>query len=416
MAFSSRIQLVFVLCVQQVLFSGGSCPVSIRENGIGSCYCNVLDEIYCQQLSEIPDFLPSTKMYTTIHMEHQNIEGLIQGAFRNLRVLRIILNGNPIKEVISSNALSGVGSVLEELQLGRCGVRTLPSAMLKAANNLRTLHLWDNHLRDIPHGFFHKSKFLKELILWGNELSEVDEGTFAGLWNLERLDLDKNRITNLQNKVFRHLEKLKILHLGENKIGAISSGTFKYLSSLNVLNLDGNGLTVVYDDAFEGLENLMTLNLQDNLLKYLSTDLFRHTPRLTMLVLHNNRLSNLWRQSLDGLRELQHLDLSENQLQGLPDELFRRTKTLAQILLDNNHLTGLHYCILNNRGRKKLKILSLVGNPINCTCDMAWVGQLPERGVEVWGACKDSPAKTLVSVVDEISYRGCQKHTTQCND
>jgi Leucine-rich repeat (LRR) protein len=129
-----------------------------------------------------------------------------------------VLNFNPIDNRIEHRPLRGLETVLEELQLGACRLRLLPSSLLSGMDKLERLHLWGNQIQQFPVGFFRQASNLRELLLWDNEIAVLNGDTLAGLWNLRRLDLDKNKIDELRKEAFRHLPELESLRLANNKI------------------------------------------------------------------------------------------------------------------------------------------------------------------------------------------------------
>lgn len=398
------------------------CPIAVPSgnSSTGICVCNTIGEIRCHGLEEIPEFIPDGVDYSAIYMGNQQIANVFNGAFRNIRVKKIVLNFNPIGEQVSINALSGLEDILQELHLASCELETLPTGLILNLRRLRVLHAWNNYLEIIPNRFFRRSSNLEQLILWGNRIDNLSGDTFVGLENLRKLDLDRNRISHVSSDIFRHLVKLEVLHLGENRLSHIRENSFRFLGSLKILNLDHNNLGMVLDDTFYGLNNLTSLGLQNNALTELPNNAFEHCSKLNTLFLHDNRLVRLRRHDIDDLRQLHHLDLSRNNLSRLSDDTFWRNKQLRQLLLDQNKFVDdLEACILPRADRPKmrLRVFSLIGNPIRCACAMAWISSLPEKGVDVWGTCKQT--NSLVSLVDRSSYESCtdeQKSIESCND
>jgi Leucine-rich repeat (LRR) protein len=195
----------------------------------GSCVCNsALREIHCHGLEYVPTFVgPSHQdshrrvpqvTWNAVYMSRQSITVLRPKAFGRLRTARLVLNFNPIEDNIEPQALAGLGTVLDELQLGACQIQRLPNGLLTGMDKLERLHLWGNRIQQFPVGFFRQARNLRELLLWDNMITVLNGDTLAGLWQLRRLDLDKNNIDELRKEAFRHLPELESLHLANNAI------------------------------------------------------------------------------------------------------------------------------------------------------------------------------------------------------
>ena len=199
-----------------------ACPVVDASSTLSnSCWCTANKDIRCQELYQIPKFLPNQRVFGGFYAESQRVSALPQSSFANLKVRKIVFNFNPLGERLSVDALRDVGQNLQELYLGGCGLTQLPQTFLGNLENLLRLHLWGNKITAIPKGFFKKSPRLRELVLWGNQIEEIDSETFAGLWALRRLDLDRNNISKLDKEAFRHLAELQVHLLAVVVVAAV---------------------------------------------------------------------------------------------------------------------------------------------------------------------------------------------------
>ncbi|XP_034976606.2 leucine-rich repeat-containing protein 25-like [Zootoca vivipara] len=81
-----------------------------------------------------------------------------------------------------------LGPQVEELDLSRNDLRSLPDSFLSRAAKVRKLHLSDIGLRELPPQFFANASGLKELWLENNTLRSVPAGAFHGC--LEKLAVD----------------------------------------------------------------------------------------------------------------------------------------------------------------------------------------------------------------------------------
>ena len=282
------------------------CPVEIPVNHWETCECLSFEEIHCRHLDKLPTFNGDGREYSAIFMSRQNISGVNGGAFFDLRVRKIVMNYNPLGNNLDERAFSGLGDVLVELQMGGCGMETLPDLLLQDLRELRVLHMWGNKLDTLPGRLFANTPQLIELLLWGNRITVLDTESFSGLGNLLRLDLDYNHIADLDKESFRSLPKLESLRLGGNRLETLYGKIFEYLTNLKVLNLDSNGLRVLFDDhVFDGVSGLRSLRMQHNQIEVIPAFCFKNLRNLTSLFLRDNKLKILWSRTFNRLESLQ---------------------------------------------------------------------------------------------------------------
>jgi len=391
------------------------CSLQAKSNGSGHCACTALLDIHCKGLDSIPEFLDTGMTFNGIYMANQAISDVPQGIFAYIRVNKIVLNFNPIGDKLSDNALRGLERILRELYVGDCGIRSLPVGMLNGMEELRHLHLWANQITAIPTTFFKDCTNLQELILWGNQLREIDENSLAGLWKLRKLDLDRNLITDLRKDAFRHLSELEAIHLGENLITTLSSDTFSFTKNLKILNLDGNRITHIYPKAFDGLGNLLSLALDQNNITYFAAPILDNLRNLTTLNLQKNRLEAIWPRTFGAQRSLVRLNLSNNRLSSLPDDMLKSSPRLRYVYLENNQIATFSRCVMSRRVTPRT--VSLLGNPVRCSCDLSWLTDLSEsKGLTVWGTCASGnhDVEIPTSVVSRQNYVTCNASKADC--
>jgi len=194
--------------------TGGNCrsvvPKPLRD---GNCEClQQLLEIRCRNLTHVPTFpVGSDSVFSGVYMSNQPIRRLEAYAFANLSTRRLVLNFNDIEDRLDAAAFRGnFSEVIEELYLGACRLRGLPSGLLDNMHNLTVLHLWHNSIRHLPADLLADCVSLRELIASHNLIASLDANTFIGLRNLRRLDLDYNNISALSRDVFNGLTKLQV--------------------------------------------------------------------------------------------------------------------------------------------------------------------------------------------------------------
>ena len=99
---------------------------------------------------------------------------------------------------------------LHRLEIERCGLTNISSALWSENTNLKVVKLG------------------------GNELSSLPEGLFAKQIFLEELHLDRNKFENVPNDAMKYLYHLSVLNMSGNLIERLSENSFDYVGSLQV--------------------------------------------------------------------------------------------------------------------------------------------------------------------------------------
>jgi len=182
------------------------------KNDQGKCNCfQQLLEIRCDGLTYVPQFSGFNCVFVGVYMPKQSIRQLEANAFAHLPTRRLVLDFNDIEDRLHVSAFTGnLSEIVQELYLGACRLRNLPSGVFDDMHNLTVLHLWHNNIKQIPPGLFIGCGNLQELVLSHNVIVSVDENTFTGLQSLRKLDLDCNNITDLSREVFKGLSNLQV--------------------------------------------------------------------------------------------------------------------------------------------------------------------------------------------------------------
>jgi len=178
----------------------------------GKCNCfQQLLEIRCDGLTSVPQFSGFNCVFFGVYMAKQSIRQLEANAFAHLPTRRLVLDFNDIEDRVHVSAFSGnLSEIVQELYLGACQLRDLPSGLFNDMRSLIVLHLWHNSIKQIPAGLFVSCGNLRELILSHNSIVSLKENTFTGLQRLRKLDLDCNKISVLSREVFKGLTNLQV--------------------------------------------------------------------------------------------------------------------------------------------------------------------------------------------------------------
>ena len=354
-----------------------------------ACTCSVDLVVRCQgqTATHVPRFSPEVdRVFAELNMAGANVRNLHPDDFLELRVRRVVLNGNQLGDGLTDYVFSSLGNHLTSLMLGACAIRKLPQRLLVDLTQLEVLHLWNNHIDVIPDSFFVANSELRELSLWGNRLMTIRNRTFSSLVQLRLLDLERNRITTLEHGTLSHTRgALQVLRLSNNHISALSDLSFTDLHQLRILTLASNRLSFIDARSFVGLHQLQTLCIANNRIQYLADGAFQHLLRLRRLDLSGNRLDRVWAGTFVGLNSLTSVDLSRNRLSRLPEATFSQSHALRRLILDDNRLSTLGRCSLSSCS--KIRSISLIGNVMECDCRLVWIGRLDAAATTISGNC-----------------------------
>ena len=263
-----RLRLLYLLVVAVLLIpaTDGQCPAIDPH-----CYCRD-NELICENLGEIsqvPPFRPYNTVYRTLKITGETTLKTVQAnAFRGVKVKGIELNRLGLK-TIEPRAFSGLGDILERLDLAYNELETIPNDAFYALNqSLVYLRLHDNRLKTVSRALFSNVMHLEYLHLADNHLEPIPNDAFYSLsQSLETLYLDNNGLTTLDPALLRHMKNLERLSISNNRLESLS------------------------DDTFDGCkQSLKYLYLSDNHLTTLRSAIFSRLVKLELLTLHRNRL------------------------------------------------------------------------------------------------------------------------------
>ncbi|KAI0241232.1 hypothetical protein LSAT2_032451 [Lamellibrachia satsuma] len=341
---SCLLALTAMLVVATLPSTHGDCPAVDPH-----CYCSS-GSIYCNNIGVISKVPPFSRSNTTYHrlkiIGETTLSTLQAGAFEGIKVTRIILSHLGIT-TIKPGAFSGLGNILEMLNLTYNQLEIITDETFNGLNKITKLHLSNN---------------------W---LTTVTDGGFDGLNKLMYLYMDNNRLETMSAAWFRQLTQLDHLNLQRNQLRTIPYDVFDGLSQLTRLDLSSNRMKTVNAAWFSQLTQLEYLRLSDNQLETIPRDAFDGFNKLTSLSLSSNRLVTLNAAWFSKLQNLKSLYLAYNRLEMIPDNAFYGLKELKYLYLDNNRLTTVSSALF--RSISYLKDMSIQRNRLVCNCGLAWL-------------------------------------------
>ncbi|XP_060577937.1 slit homolog 2 protein-like [Ruditapes philippinarum] len=368
----------------------------------------------------------------TLHLENYgdtSIEAPIVFPFPNLESLTI----KKWKNLKSINAdIFNVMRNLKELKLiSLRNIATLPVPAIQKFLNLTSLDIMDIGITSIDGDSFTPMSLLKDIKIRNNiHLNTIDQRTFSGVTDsVEFLEIDNNNLNDKLSLEFLRNENwtvLSHLNIGYNfNLRDLPSEIFSKTPALAYLQCQDIGLTSINKDMFSGLVSLHTLDLAYNNIRTVTPQTFKNSPSLVELRLHdqhtidyldiqnnafsgietslemlslqNNKLnvSQFW-MDLSTLTNLLVLEVDNTGIENIPDRAFRNNVKLTNLHIADNKITSLKQETFFgprdtlqtiNINRNKIQTvdqctlsdfpvrpkLTLVGNPLNCNCDLAWL-------------------------------------------
>ncbi|KAE9415294.1 hypothetical protein Angca_002613 [Angiostrongylus cantonensis] len=250
-------------------------------------------------------------------------------------------------------------------------------------------------------GTFSSFRNLSKLYLSNNKIKQLKRDHFYGLTGLHQLFLDSNKIANLEDGVFEHLPNLRKLVLDGNKI-RLRAEIFDGLNSLEELSLDYCGIDNLNVNAFESLPNLKKLSLRGNPFSEVPRAL-NALDKLEDLDISGTNIAEFHAQSLKDDHILKQLYMCDMPfLYAIQDCAFCGLERLELVHMNNcSRLHEIHPNAFGWSDRSEGKVgnlkhlyaencnirtinenllpwdtleeLGIGGNPINCSCETAFL-------------------------------------------
>jgi Leucine-rich repeat (LRR) protein len=233
---------------------------------------------------------------------------------------------------------------------------------------------------------FNFLKYFRQLTISAQYIPSFGNDTFLleGLTELEEISVKLSHLRTIELGALNGLTNLRNLDLFGNEISEILPGTFEKMIRLQNLNLQNNSIDSLNVDTFSGLISLVHLDLRINKLQYVHPDTFLSLPKLKIVNLYNNLgLQIPTDRNFISSNSLSELGIADCNVSSLSVETIANVSGLKWLDLSYNKLRTLDINIL--RALPKLSTLYLMGNPLQCDCQLK----------EVWRWCKDHNIQTV---------------------
>ncbi|KAG0605328.1 hypothetical protein M758_9G049500 [Ceratodon purpureus] len=265
-------------------------------------------------MTTLPTPHPNNKL-VVLSLEASHITTLTEIVVRlsNLEVLNL---ENCWKLHLLPKSFGGL-SKLRDLNLGWCGIRSLP-ASIGELSNLDTLNLEGcGKLRLLPESFGGLRK-LRDLNLKLSGITSLP-ASFGELSHLEVLNVRGCMELDMLPESFGGLSKLRDLNLGWCGIRSLPASIGE-LSNLDTLNLEGCGKLRLLPESFGGLIKLRDLKMTESGIRSLPA-IFGEPSILEVLDVGGCMELHLLLESFGGLSKLRDLNLDKFGITILPASL-----------------------------------------------------------------------------------------------
>lgn len=410
----------FLLCQSIFFLVTSQCPVLDIE--ICACVENDItlgNYIDCRNrnLQSIPPFEPTNSTWDTLLLTNNLLSEVPDGAFENLAVRYINLGSNYINklgESVFSELQDSIQQidlrdnrliaeevlyiqnlpVLETLFLGYNLITSLDNGQFVGLTSLSLLDLEYNELVLLGSSYTENVPTITTLNLYGNSLLYIEPDAMDHLTTLQLLEFGANDLERIPTEALQGLTDIRDISLWSNAISEVGEDDLAALSpTLTQLTLGGNPITELPETVFRDVPNLTRLNLAIMTLTDLPDRIFENMTSLFDVAIYQNSFTEL-PNAFQNLPSLEYFSATDNFILSIRGDEFEGSTSLRSIQLDNNAIVTVNqslfcanpsinalYLTANNIedfdacAALSLDFLqiTLVGNPINCGCDILWL-------------------------------------------
>ncbi|NP_796277.2 leucine-rich repeat neuronal protein 4 isoform X1 [Mus musculus] len=257
------------------------------------------------------------------------------------------------------------------LNLANRSLESLPSCLPRTLRSLDGSH---NLLRALSEPVLGRLPELRVLTLHHNRISVLHWGRDT-LAELRELDLSHNLLTELPPCAGPSGSSLRSLALAGNPLRALLPRTFACFPALRLLNLSCSELGHIAQEAFAGVDGgplaaLELLDLSGTSLERVESGWIRNLPKLKSLFLRKMpRLKTLEGDIFKMTPNLRQLDCGDSPaLTSVHTEIFQDTPNLQVLQFQNCNLSS-----FGPWNSSQVLSVSLFGNPLICSCELAWL-------------------------------------------
>lgn len=314
-----------------------------------------------------------TLLFQLLMVQSQSLEGLSQDPIPLFRLLQLGVGDSHDRRPTDSSCEGLPAAGVTSLNLANRSLERLPSCLPLTLRSLDGSH---NLLHALSEPVLRRLPELRVLTLHHNRISVLhwDGSTPAGL---RELDLSYNLLAELPPCAGLSRSNLLSLALAGNPLQELQPRTFACFPELQFLNLSCSELGHIAQEAFAGVDGgplpaLELLDLSGTNLERVESEWIRDLPKLKTLYLRKMpRLKTLEGDIFKMTPNLQLLDCQESPaLTSVHTEIFQDTPNLQVLQFQNCNLSSFDPWTVNS---SQVLLVSLFGNPLICSCELAWL-------------------------------------------
>ena len=210
--------------------------------------------------TEVPHAVKSLPGLKTLSLFHCYIKKLADFSFTGMTQLKSLhLSANRLAE-IEPFAFTGPEDSLDDLRMGRCHLKKVPTKALKVLKKLTYLDLSENRFTVAGSGAFKGSYCLTELLISATGMAFSPEAFKDQSECIVSLTIKQMDLTSVPRNAVSKLTRLRRLSLDNNQIQSLPADAFSGIAASSI-RLTGNPLTTIEDHAFRGLPAGLDINL-----------------------------------------------------------------------------------------------------------------------------------------------------------
>lgn len=349
---------------------GGSSELTDTDGGWLACDGTDSEACHCEQEEINCDnvVFKDESLLNTADMDISN---------KSFRVIRATFRDNSIVSLKQGKILPGHEKTVREMDFSNNRIVNLGIRTFSSFRNLSKLYLSNNKIKHLKRDHFYGLTELHQLFLDNNKITNLDEDVFEHLPNLRKLVLDGNKI-KLRREIFDGLDFLEELSLDYCGIDNLNVNAFESLPNLKKLSLRGNPFSEV-PRALNALEKLEDLDISGTNIAEFHAQSLKDDHILKQLYMcdmpflyavQDCAFCGLERLELVHMNNCSHLHEIHPNAFGWSDRNDGKVGNLKHLYVENCNIRTISEDLLP---WDTLEELGIGGNPINCSCETAFL-------------------------------------------
>ena len=257
-----------------------------------------------------------------------------------------------------------------------------------------------------------ENSFLTSLSFYASISIFDNETIFNFFVNLRSLNILGNVISD-EIPSFTNLHSLTYLSSGFQASGTprLDSSMVSGLENLVFLYIRNSNFQEINLDAFQNLNALTFLTIYSSPFLTLQNGVFDSLTRLVILQLGSTSISHVGNSVFEALNQLKYFALYDSP--NFPLESLAYARGLEGLILGYGSYSTLDPFLFQQL--ISLTYLHINDNPILCDCNLEWIPNLAQQGVNILGSCSFPISAQGISISNSLLYINCsQTESYQC--